>query len=183
MKHPNPHSISRGYRRDTAVRRWPVLVSLAAKQTHYMAPMTKRNGFAINSDLPENYFVTSLKQIAYGVRAASKYRVHADIRLVDVRCGLRLALVGTAGGTIEEMTAAMAQVSRFANEIAAASGEQSNGIEPVNMAVGRLDQVTQQNAALVEEASAATQSMSEQARALREAVAVFRLGGQGMATA
>lgn len=53
----------------------------------------------------------------------------------------------------------------------------------VNMAVGQLDQVTQQNAALVEEASAATQSMAEQARALREAVAVFRIGGQGMAAA
>lgn len=106
--------------------------------------------------------------------------------LIDVaveRVAAGHALVGNAGGTIEEMTAAMAQVSRFVNEIAVASGEQSNGIEQVNLAVGQLDQVTQQNAALVEEASAATQSMAEQARALREAVAVFRLGGKGMVAA
>jgi len=61
--------------------------------------------------------------------------------------------------------------------------ERKPAIVSVNMAVGHLDQVTQQNAALVEEASAATQSMAEQARALREAVAVFRIGGQGMAAA
>ncbi|SOY83411.1 putative methyl-accepting chemotaxis transmembrane protein [Cupriavidus taiwanensis] len=104
--------------------------------------------------------------------------------LIDVavdRVAAGHALVGNAGGTIEEMTAAMAQVSRIVNEIAAASGEQRHGIEQVNQAVGQLDEVTQQNAALVEQASAATQSMAEQARALREAVAVFRLGGVAVA--
>ncbi|SOY89221.1 protein of unknown function [Cupriavidus taiwanensis] len=71
--------------------------------------------------------------------------------------------------------------SRIVNEIAAASGEQRHGIEQVNLAVGQLDEVTQQNAALVEQASAATQSMAEQVRALRDAVAVFRLGGMAQA--
>ncbi|WER47760.1 methyl-accepting chemotaxis protein [Cupriavidus sp. WKF15] len=113
--------------------------------------------------------------------ASREIKVLIEVAVERVAAGH--ALVGNAGGTIEEMTAAMAQVSRFVNEMAAASGEQSNGIEQVNMAVGQLDQVTQQNAALVEEASAATQSMAEQARALREAVAVFRLGGQGMVAA
>lgn len=115
--------------------------------------------------------------------AVASREIKALIEVAVERVAAGHVLVGNAGDTIEEMTAAMAQVSRFVNEIATASGEQSNGIEQVNMAVGQLDEVTQQNAALVEQASAATQSMAEQARALREAVAVFRLGGQGMVAA
>jgi hypothetical protein len=60
-------------------------------------------------------------------------------------------------------------------EITAASQEQSAGIEQVNQAVTQMDQVTQQNAALVEEAAAAAESMQEQAQALVQAVAVFKL--------
>ncbi len=62
------------------------------------------------------------------------------------------------------------------SEISSASEEQSTGIEQVNRAVTQMDEVTQQNAALVEEASAAAQSMAQQAQALREAVAVFKVG-------
>jgi len=62
------------------------------------------------------------------------------------------------------------------NEIAAASAEQTTGIEQVNVAVTRMDDVTQQNAALVEQASAATSAMADQARRLREGVSVFRVG-------
>ncbi|WP_354674362.1 methyl-accepting chemotaxis protein [Cupriavidus alkaliphilus] len=115
--------------------------------------------------------------------AVASREIKALIDVAVERVAAGHALVGSAGGTIEEMTAAMAQVSRIVNEIAAASGEQRQGIEQVNTAVGQLDEVTQQNAALVEQASAATQSMAEQARALREAVAVFRLGGAAMAAA
>jgi len=61
-------------------------------------------------------------------------------------------------------------------EIAAASGEQSRGIEQVNQAITQMDEVTQQNAALVEEAAAASQSLEEQGRQLTESVAFFRLG-------
>jgi len=60
-------------------------------------------------------------------------------------------------------------------EITAASQEQSTGIEQVNQAIAQMDQVTQQNAALVEEAAAAAQSMQEQAASLVEAVSVFKL--------
>ena len=60
-------------------------------------------------------------------------------------------------------------------EIAAASSEQSSGIEQVNGAVTQMDEVTQQNAALVEEAAAAAQSMQDQADALARTVSVFRL--------
>ncbi|MDF6847190.1 methyl-accepting chemotaxis protein, partial [Escherichia coli] len=59
--------------------------------------------------------------------------------------------------------------------ISAASAEQSTGIDQVNVAVGQIEEVTQQNAALVEEASAAAHAMAEQADSLRRAVAVFKL--------
>jgi methyl-accepting chemotaxis protein len=68
-------------------------------------------------------------------------------------------------------------------EITAASQEQSNGIEQVNQAIGQMDQVTQQNAALVEEAAAATESMQDQARALAEVVRVFKLDHRNLQAA
>ncbi|MGE5649640.1 MAG: hypothetical protein ACM34A_05520, partial [Bacillota bacterium] len=63
------------------------------------------------------------------------------------------------------------------SEIAAASAEQSSGIEQVNQAVTQMDALTQQNAALVEEAAAAAESMQDQAVKLSQAVAVFKLAG------
>jgi methyl-accepting chemotaxis protein len=64
------------------------------------------------------------------------------------------------------------------SDISAASQEQSSGIAQVNQAIAQIDDVTQQNAALVEEAAAAAQSMRDQAEMLAEAVSVFRLAGQ-----
>jgi methyl-accepting chemotaxis protein len=78
---------------------------------------------------------------------------------------------------------AIKQVSDIVGEIAAASEEQSRGIEQVNQAVGQMDEVTQQNAALVEEAAAAAQSLEEQASTLTAAIAVFRLADTGQSTA
>jgi methyl-accepting chemotaxis protein I, serine sensor receptor len=69
------------------------------------------------------------------------------------------------------------RVTDIMGEISAASQEQSTGIEQVNRAVTQMDEVTQQNAALVEEAAAAAGSLQEQAVKLAEAVAVFRLQG------
>jgi hypothetical protein len=63
------------------------------------------------------------------------------------------------------------------SEISAASNEQSAGIEQVNQAITEMDDVTQQNAALVEEAAAATETMQGQANTLMEAVSVFKLDG------
>ncbi|MDF3884967.1 chemotaxis protein, partial [Cupriavidus basilensis] len=60
-------------------------------------------------------------------------------------------------------------------EISAASAEQSSGIEQVNQAVAQMDEVTQQNAALVEQAAAAAGSLEDQATRLRDAVATFRV--------
>ena len=82
---------------------------------------------------------------------------------------------GDAGSTVGEAVTAISRLTSIMNEIAAASAEQTTGIEQVNTAVSRMDDVTQQNAALVEEASAATTSMADQARQLRDGVSVFRV--------
>jgi len=66
-------------------------------------------------------------------------------------------------------------VTDIMGEISAASEEQSSGIDQVNRAVSQMDEVTQQNAALVEEAAAAAGSLQEQAQRLAEAVAVFKI--------
>ncbi|MDB5946849.1 MAG: hypothetical protein JWQ33_1875 [Ramlibacter sp.] len=85
-------------------------------------------------------------------------------------------LVDAAGKTMEEIVTSVKQVTDLIAEIAAASHEQSEGIGQVNMAVTQMDQVVQQNASLVEEATAATESMKEQAGALLHLVSRFRLG-------
>ncbi|QWF47575.1 HAMP domain-containing protein [Bordetella hinzii] len=83
--------------------------------------------------------------------------------------------VERAGSTMQEIVASVKRVTDIMGEISAASEEQSSGIEQVNRAVTQMDEVTQQNAALVEEAAAAAGSLQEQARQLAEAVAVFKI--------
>ncbi|MBI2381807.1 MAG: methyl-accepting chemotaxis protein [Gammaproteobacteria bacterium] len=90
-------------------------------------------------------------------------------------------LVATAGSTMADIVAAIQRVTDIMSEIAAASEEQSTGIEQINAAVVQMDEMTQQNAALVEQASAAAESLREQADSLGEAVAVFRFEGAGLA--
>ncbi|MFM0387716.1 methyl-accepting chemotaxis protein [Paraburkholderia dipogonis] len=85
------------------------------------------------------------------------------------------ALAGEAGKTMTEVTQAVARVTDIMSEIAAASTEQSRGIEQVNLAITQMDNVTQQNAALVEEAAAASRSMEDQGEQLNEAVAFFQV--------
>ena len=85
------------------------------------------------------------------------------------------ALVDQAGATMEEVVTSVKRVADLISEITAASQEQNNGIEHVNQAITHMDQVTQQNAALVEEAAASAHTMHEQARELAQAVQVFKL--------
>ena len=87
----------------------------------------------------------------------------------DVEAGSRL--VSEAGATMNEVLASVGRVT----DISAASAEQSSGLEQVNLAIGEMDESTQRNAALVEEASAATQAMQDQAAQLARAVRAFRL--------
>ncbi|MBU9343665.1 Tar ligand binding domain-containing protein [Burkholderia multivorans] len=84
-------------------------------------------------------------------------------------------LVGVAGETMRDIQQAIARVAGIMTEIAAASNEQRDGIEQVNRAVSQMDQVSQQNAALVEQAAAAAASLEEQAEGLRRAVGAFRV--------
>lgn len=84
-------------------------------------------------------------------------------------------LVAEAGVTMKEVVSAVARVTDLMEEISAASQEQRKGIEQVNQAVTQMDEVTQQNAALVEESAAAAQSMSSQSAGLKEMISVFRI--------
>ncbi len=80
-----------------------------------------------------------------------------------------------AGDTMQELLASVQRVTEIMKEISAASEEQSTGIDQVNLAVSQMDEVTQQNAALVEQAAAAAGSLQDQARQLADAVSVFKI--------
>ncbi len=84
-------------------------------------------------------------------------------------------LVQDAGTTMDDIVQSVQRVTDMIGQITAASAEQSTGITQVNQAVGQLDQMTQQNAALVEESAAAAQSLHEQAAQLTQVVAVFKV--------
>ena len=92
-------------------------------------------------------------------------------------------LVEQAGSTMDEIVVSVRRVADIMGEISTASQDQSSGIDQINQAVGQMDQVTQQNAALVEESAAAAQSLEHQANTLLHAVQVFRLGGKSAALA
>ncbi len=87
-------------------------------------------------------------------------------------------LANQSGQTLEEIVLAVKKVSDIITEIAAASQEQSSGIHQVNKAIVQMDEMTQQNAALVEEAATASGAMKEQAQSLKEQVAFFFVGEQ-----
>ncbi|WP_038911290.1 methyl-accepting chemotaxis protein [Dickeya dadantii] len=84
--------------------------------------------------------------------------------------------VESAGKTMAEIIRSIAHVHDIMGEIASASDEQSRGINQISNAIAEMDATTQQNAALVEESSAAANSLEEQAQALEQAVSIFRLG-------
>ncbi|WP_396615752.1 methyl-accepting chemotaxis protein [Lysobacter soli] len=91
------------------------------------------------------------------------------------RVGAGTRLVESAGRTMDEIVGSVKRVADLIGDISAATLQQSAGIEQINQAIAHMDQSTQQNAALVEEASAAARSMEEQASDLMQTVASFRL--------
>jgi methyl-accepting chemotaxis protein len=105
--------------------------------------------------------------------AAKEIKLLIDNSVEKVDTGARL--VNEAGSTMQEIVESIRRVTDIMGEIAAASEEQTSGIEQVNQAIAQMDRVTQQNAALVEEAAAAADAMQSQARDLSQAVSVFRL--------
>ncbi|CAB3801877.1 methyl-accepting chemotaxis protein [Paraburkholderia fynbosensis] len=106
--------------------------------------------------------------------AAKEIKGLIDESTARVEAGSQL--VERSGSTMAEIVDAIARVSSIMGEIAAAAIEQSTGIDQVNLAVAQMDEVTQQNAALVEQAAAAASSLEDQARRLSSAVAVFQTG-------
>ncbi|WP_031491230.1 methyl-accepting chemotaxis protein, partial [Burkholderia pseudomallei] len=105
--------------------------------------------------------------------AAKEIKELIDTSVERVRTGSML--VDDAGRTMSEVIGAVRRVTDIMGEIAAASDEQSTGIDQVSRAVSQMDEVTQQNAALVEQAAAAAQSLDEQAARLRATVSVFHV--------
>jgi aerotaxis receptor len=103
-----------------------------------------------------------------------------DIKnLIDVSVGkvsAGMVQVDRAGATMKEVVASVQQVTAIMREISVASHEQSIGVDQVNSAIAHMDQVTQQNAALVEEAAAATASLAMEAGGLTQAVSLFKFG-------
>ena len=89
-------------------------------------------------------------------------------------------LVAHAGETMTEIVGSVQRVSKIISEISAAASEQSQGIGEVNTAVSELDQMTQQNAALVEESAAAAESLREQAQRLADVVSTFKLSSSAL---
>jgi methyl-accepting chemotaxis protein len=106
--------------------------------------------------------------------AAREIKGLIEDSVLQVADGARL--VQDAGRTMAEIVGSVAGVSGIMAEISSASQEQASGIDQVNQTVAQMDDATQQNAALVEEASAAARLLEEQAAELTEAVAVFRHG-------
>jgi methyl-accepting chemotaxis protein len=117
---------------------------------------------------------TEVRNLAQRSAAAAKEissLINASVTNVDIGS----MQVDKAGATMDEIVTAVKRVTDIMSEIAAASNEQSMGIEQVNEAITQMDDVTQQNAALVEEAAASAEAMQEQARNLMEAVSRFKL--------
>lgn len=106
--------------------------------------------------------------------AAKEIKTLISDSVGNVSDGCRL--VEQAGSTMDEIVVHVRRVADLMGEITTASKEQTTGIEQVNQAVAQMDTVTQQNAALVEEAAAATQSLDHQANSLVQAVSIFKLG-------
>jgi methyl-accepting chemotaxis protein len=111
-----------------------------------------------------------------GRSAAAAKEIKTLINASVERVSKGSTLAQDAGQTMDEVVKAVKRVTDIMGEISAASAEQSSGIEEINLAVTQMDSGTQQNAALVEQATAAAQSLDDQAKALKGMVGKFRLG-------
>ena len=115
--------------------------------------------------------VRNLAQRSAGAAKEIKELINDSVEKVDI--GSRL--VDDAGRTMDDIVVSIKGVADIMAEITAASAEQSDGISQVNLAITNMDEATQQNSALVEQAAAAAGSMEEQANNLNQAVSIFKL--------
>jgi len=118
--------------------------------------------------------VRNLAQRSAGAAKEIKALINDSVRKVEDGS----KLVDQSGQTLVEIVNAVKKVSDIVAEIAAASQEQSAGIEQVNKAIVQMDEVTQQNGALVEEAAAASVALDDQAKSLDNLVSFFNIGAQ-----
>jgi methyl-accepting chemotaxis protein len=123
--------------------------------------------------------VRSLAQRSAAAAKEIKGLIEGSVAQVD----LGSKLVEEAGTTMTEVVNSVRRVTDIVAEITSASQEQSEGIEQINLAITQMDEVTQQNAALVEQAAAAAQSLQEQAEKLTDTVSVFKLDRNAVAAA
>jgi methyl-accepting chemotaxis protein len=119
--------------------------------------------------------VRSLAQRSANAAKEIKHLIGDSVECV----GNGMRLVQGAGRTMDEIVGSVKRVADLIGDISAATLQQSSGIEQINQAIAQMDESTQQNAALVEEASAAARSMEEQAGELMQTVAAFRLVSHG----
>ncbi|MGI4844094.1 MAG: methyl-accepting chemotaxis protein [Janthinobacterium lividum] len=113
--------------------------------------------------------------------AAKEIKLLIDDSVGKVDAGAKL--VDQAGATMDEIVASVRRVTDIMGEISSASLEQTSGIEQINMAISQMDQVTQQNASLVEEAAAAAESLQDQSGKLAGLVSVFKLDARAQSAA
>ena len=121
--------------------------------------------------------VRNLAQRSAGAAKEIKELINASVESINAGS----TLVAEAGSTMDKVVESVSRVTQIMGAIAEASSEQRTGIGHVNQAITEMDSVTQQNAALVEEAAAAAGSMQEQAAHLAQLVARFKLAGDGSA--
>ena len=119
---------------------------------------------------------SEVRMLAQRTADASK-QIRGIIDESNSRIASGAKVAGKAGTTMQDIVGSVRRVTDLIGEISAASVEQSQGIEQVNQTITHIDEATQQNAALVEEATAAARSMEDQANALAQLVAHFRLRG------
>ncbi len=106
--------------------------------------------------------------------AAKEIKVLISASASQVGSGVKL--VGETGDSLERIISRVAEIDGLVREIAASAQEQAVGLAQVNTAVNQMDQVTQQNAAMVEQSTAASHSLAQEAEALKSSVARFRVG-------
>ncbi len=125
---------------------------------------------------------TEVRTLAQRSAAAAKeIKILIDDSVEKVNTGSKL--VDQAGSTMTEIVESVKRVTDIMGEITAASQEQTSGIDQINTAIMQMDEVTQQNASLVEEAAAAAESLQDQAQHLAQVVSVFKMNNATMAFA